>query len=183
MQHKQVRHLIGEPPSPNANSPYSRTPELRVSHKLAERKRRSEMKDCFESLRLRLPSGQTNKSSKWETLTRSIEYIDSLESVLKEFRDKQNRMQLQIEQLHAKLEQHQISPPPIADSKPITSSFGTVSSLSAAAASGPAYTSPLQPPPVNNISQYADSARTLPPLLNSSSTPTPMQGIQYDDRY
>ncbi len=180
---KQIDNLRNDPDSPNSTTPYSRTPELRVTHKLAERKRRSEMKDCFEQLRQRLPSGQTNKSSKWETLSRgtfclsprryilltshtAIDYITSLEDEVKRQRidsDKQRHrlqeMEHKMQQMNEQLQrlQHQGPYPPPPNAMPQS--------------------------PMNYNSHYANSidhasepARTLPPLMNGA-----MQGVHYSD--
>lgn len=68
MQNRNVMSMQGDA----AGSNYSRTPELRVSHKLAERKRRSEMKDLFEELNKAVPYNGGVKSSKWEILTKGV---------------------------------------------------------------------------------------------------------------
>ncbi|KAK4057898.1 hypothetical protein OIO90_001117 [Microbotryomycetes sp. JL221] len=75
------------PASMIKDSPYSRSPELRVTHKLAERKRRKEMAQLFEDLKDSLPVERQLKSSKWEILSKgelslfrrqSVEHIENL---------------------------------------------------------------------------------------------------------
>jgi len=71
LQHKQLDDLRNEEIGGHAGAqPYSRTPELRVSHKLAERKRRTEMKELFDQLRDLMPQERGSKASKWEILTK-----------------------------------------------------------------------------------------------------------------
>ena len=63
--------------SSRRSSTSSRSEDHRLSHKLAERKRRKEMKDVFDGLKNALPPG-VPKSSKWEILNEASETIDDL---------------------------------------------------------------------------------------------------------
>jgi hypothetical protein len=85
MQHRSVTSLQatehGSPATPGSGN-YSRTPELRVSHKMAERKRRSEMKSLFDELNTILPNSPGGKSSKWEILTKGMQILLSFSHLL-----------------------------------------------------------------------------------------------------
>lgn len=82
MQHRAVTALQPNGPGSVTSGNYSRTPELRVSHKMAERKRRSEMKDLFDTLNRSLPNSPGNKSSKWEILSKGKLFLRQLSEII-----------------------------------------------------------------------------------------------------
>ncbi|KAL5615601.1 hypothetical protein BROUX41_005640 [Berkeleyomyces rouxiae] len=82
IQHKKISDLQEENRM-SGGQPYSRTPELRQSHKLAERKRRTEMKELFEQLREMMPQERGAKASKWEILTKAINEIRRLNETIR----------------------------------------------------------------------------------------------------
>ncbi|KAH6627946.1 hypothetical protein F5144DRAFT_289074 [Chaetomium tenue] len=118
LQHKQLDDLRNEEAAAHAGAqPYSRTPELRVSHKLAERKRRTEMKELFDQLRDLMPQERGSKASKWEILTKAIAEHQRQSDLIRQLQSINATQQTEIDLLRRDLERMHGAPQsrPVAD--------------------------------------------------------------------
>ncbi|KAJ1936531.1 hypothetical protein EC988_008170, partial [Linderina pennispora] len=62
------------------------TAKIRTIHKLAERRRRKEMKNLFDALRKTLPVDRSVRLSKWEVLKKAIEVIGAQDQEIRVLR-------------------------------------------------------------------------------------------------
>lgn len=132
------------------STPYSRSPELRVSHKLAERKRRKEMKDLFDELRDQLPADRGMKASKWEILSKGAlraallvilrvfrQHSSSAIDFINNLKQSHQDMGREIDMLRHELDSYRSGiPPPFAPGGPVVYGHGP-----------PVGVSPFPPPP------------------------------------
>lgn len=202
LQHKQVSSLASEADSPEANSPYSRTPALRNSHKIAERKRRTEMKHLFEALRNQIPASHGSKSSKWEILSKgkmpeasliitiqivylrfsASDHIRNLEAAVKQNREQMGQLQQVTQQLEMARQQNDTIRTENLNLFQEMQHYREQARPNTATAMHPQPS--VFPPPAPPI---LEPGRSLPPLHNgvpashSVLASNDMQGIQYSD--
>ncbi|KAF9876489.1 helix-loop-helix DNA-binding domain-containing protein [Colletotrichum karsti] len=182
LQHKQIGDLRDDDAASRTGSqPYSRTPELRKSHKLAERKRRTEMKELFDQLRDLMPQERGSKASKWEILTKAIsehqrmaELIRIVQgqntSVVQEnegLRQDNHNLRVDIQRLQNELHNLRLQQSPTGQAPPPQVQ--------------------VAPPPPQQASYQTDpyaNRRELPPIrgLNGAmpNGPESMTGVQYE---
>lgn len=174
MQHKQLSDLQAEEGGgPGGNQPYSRTPELRVSHKLAERKRRTEMKELFDQLRDLMPQERGSKASKWEILTKAIAEHQRQTDTIRALQQHLHNATAENDMLRRELQAMQ------------GSRLGEMgASTPHASQHGPPGPSQPQTQPSYSAEQYSSSRTELPPLRSISTSipngPDSMTGVQYE---
>ncbi|KAM3077340.1 hypothetical protein ACMFMG_006690 [Clarireedia jacksonii] len=183
LQTRQISDLQSEDAdSPNNGQPYSRTPELRVSHKLAERKRRTEMKELFENLRDLMPQERGSKASKWEILTKAIAEHNAQTKRINELQDKLYSSQVEVENLRResnviRLENSQLrnelSQMGANNHQSSMNGFTTIPQNGASHVDMNAYPDAYAP-----RASYQQRNEQLPPLRGLSQ-PESMSGVQY----
>ncbi|KAI9000985.1 hypothetical protein BD414DRAFT_473273 [Trametes punicea] len=144
---------------PPGSTPYSRSPELRISHKLAERKRRKEMKELFDELRDQLPADRGMKASKWEILSKgaSFEFIVAGRrsqyasyiaiDFIVTLKQSHQEMGREIEMLRHELEGYrQGMPPPFPGAPPHSVVYGHGPPVGVPPYAAPPHTAPGVPP-------------------------------------
>ncbi|KAL7628596.1 hypothetical protein AAE478_000111 [Parahypoxylon ruwenzoriense] len=177
LQHKQLADLHSEESSPHSgNQPYSRTPELRQSHKLAERKRRTEMKELFEQLRDLMPQERGSKASKWEILTKAIAEHQKQTDTIKTLSGHCQSAMQEADMLRRELERMRMENAQLRGNMPgMPPSQGPPSQPMPSQPSGDPY----------GQDPYGRASRPeLPPLRalsgNLPNAPDSMTGVQYD---
>jgi len=177
LQHKQISDLHSEESSPHSGAqPYSRTPELRVSHKLAERKRRTEMKDLFDQLRDLMPQERGSKASKWEILSRAIAEHQRHTDTIKQLSSHCSTVIQEADNMRRELEMLRMENTQLRNGM----NGGTQTQPS------PNHQAPSQPvaDPYASDPYGRNSRPELPPLRalsgNMPGQPDSMTGVQYD---
>ncbi|KAI0136662.1 putative HLH transcription factor [Xylariales sp. AK1849] len=179
LQHKQLSDLQSEEGSPNSGSqPYSRTPELRVSHKLAERKRRTEMKELFEQLRDLMPQERGSKASKWEILTKAIAEHQKQQDYIKQLSGHCANVQQESELMRRELERLRVENSQLRSGAPN-------GAPTHAQANHPVTSQPSADPYGQDAYGRGAAPRPeLPPLRSLSGNlpngPDSMTGVQYE---
>ncbi|RKF72004.1 putative hlh transcription factor [Golovinomyces cichoracearum] len=177
LQHRQITELQTENECSNNSQPYSRTPELRVSHKLAERKRRLEMKDLFDNLRTLQSVERGAKASKWEILSKAISEHERQTKLIEDQRKAISRLESQVQRMEIDLENsRRDSNITRAENARLRSEIASLQN----SCTGQLYhsTSSHQQLIYNGSGSVAESQSQLPPL-RSIQVPEVMNGVQY----